>query len=239
MIPYSKKSLVKPGMKMSELVFDNPDLLLLMEHLRMDFLVHDYTVSQVCHTAGIREGLFIMLCNLYNGHFPAPPEVEAVDKEELLLMVELLKNAHRYYKEEQYPAIRQLIHSLQMLNARPEIGMVETFFTDYFDEVLEHVNYEDEIAFPYITGLIGKGENTGLFSVKEYLDHHSDIESKLSDLKALLLQHIEVEDDRKVRRNLLMALSGLEWDLMIHSMIEERILVPVVERIERSRQDGK
>ncbi|MFO7723179.1 MAG: hemerythrin domain-containing protein [Bacteroidales bacterium] len=230
----SKKTLVRPGLRMSDLVFENPALLRLMEHMQMDFLVHDHTVSQVCAAHGIREGLFIMLCNLYNGHHPATHEIDAVNAEELTSVVDLLKQAHRYYTEEQYPAITKLIKALQVLNSRPEIGLVETFFAEYFAEVLEHLNYEDEIAFPYIIGLTTHQAGDGLFSVKEYLDHHTDIESKLSDLKALLLQHIEVEEDRKVRRMLLIALTDLETDLEIHSLIEEQILIPVVERMERS-----
>jgi regulator of cell morphogenesis and NO signaling len=230
----SRKTIVRPVMKMSDLVFENPALLRLMEHMHMDFLVHDYTVAQVCTAHGIREGLFIMLSNLYNGHHPATHEIEEVTTDDLIRVVDLLKQAHIYYKEEQYPAIRVLIGEIQRLNSRPEIGLVETFFAGYFDEVLEHLNYEDEVAFPYITALGKQPETGGLFSVREYLDHHTDIESKLSDLKTLLLQHIEVENDRKVRRRLLIALTDLESDLEIHSEIEEQILIPVVARIERS-----
>jgi regulator of cell morphogenesis and NO signaling len=181
-----------------------------------------------------------MLGNIYNGHHPAEEERAAITGEDIPVVIEYLKRCHRYYKEEQYPAISSLIKELQNHNDAPEIRLVEEFFTGYFGEVLEHLDYEDEVAFPYICrllqGVAGKG-SAEKFCVQEYRDHHTDIESKLSDLKALLLQHIEVKGDRKARRRLLMALAELENDLVIHSLIEEQILIPVVESIERSRSD--
>lgn len=237
-----KKTLIKREMRMADLVFNNPALLLLMENLEMDFLLHDYSVATLCEQNEISEAIFIMLGNIYNGHYPAETDVQSISRKDLLLVIEFLKRCHRYYKEEQYPAISNLISELQMHNKRPEIRLAEKFFAGYFDEVLEHLDYEDEIAFPYICRLLddnSRNEVDEIFSVKDYREHHTDIESKLSDLKALLLQHIEVENDRKVRRRLLMALAELENDLVIHSLIEEQILIPVVESIERSRVNDR
>jgi regulator of cell morphogenesis and NO signaling len=231
-----KKSFIKPGLRMAELVYDNPALLLLMENLKMDFLLHDNTVSQMCRANGINEKLFIMLGNLYNGHLPTQREVLQTESSDLVLVIDYLKRCHDYYKEEQYPLISGLIRELNKYNSRPEIRLVEEFFNGYFEEVLEHLNYEDEVAFPYLQGLLERPQSDvseTRFSVQDYRDHHTDIESKLSDLKALLLQHIEVEEDRRVRRRLLMTLADLEQDLVIHSLIEEQILIPFVENIEK------
>jgi regulator of cell morphogenesis and NO signaling len=231
-----KRSIIKPGHRMAELIYANPSLLLLLENLEIDFLLHDYTVSQVCRTSGIDEKLFILLGNLYNGHLPSQEAVFSINPVSLLPVINFLKRCHDYYKEEQYPAIKELIEELNHHNQRPELRMVEQFFKGYFEEVLEHLDYEDEIAFPYLRSLLEGSSQSGQsnrFSVQEYRDHHSDIETKLSDLKALLLQHIEVENDRRIRRRLLMQLAELESDLVIHSLIEEQILIPFVEQIEK------
>jgi regulator of cell morphogenesis and NO signaling len=234
-----KKSMVKPVMRMAELVYDNPALLLLMENLEMDFLLHDYTVSETCRNNRLREPLFLLLANLYNGHKPTQAEVELLIPEDLPVVIRFLKKSHHCYKEEHYPYIRDLITEMNQLNHREEVRMVEAFFDTYFEEVLEHLNYEDEVAFPYICSLLKEeDQNDETFCVKEYQEHHSDIESKLSDLKSLLLKHITIDQDRQVRRRLLKALSELEADLVIHSLIEELILMPVVARIERSRNHG-
>jgi regulator of cell morphogenesis and NO signaling len=111
--------------------------------------------------------------------------------------------------------------------------MIEKFFADYFREVSEHLDYEEGIAFPYFRSLLQSKttspEPTGSkFSGTEYLEHHTDIESKLADLKNLLLRHISLKSDPVNRRKLLFSLIELEYVLNIHSLIEETILIPLV-----------
>ncbi|MDD2513485.1 MAG: hemerythrin domain-containing protein, partial [Proteiniphilum sp.] len=117
-----------------------------------------------------------------------------------------------------------------------EMKLLEKFFNEYFAEVLEHLDYEDSIAFPYFITLLnnGKAEEKGKrYSSKEYGRHHTDIELKLQDLKNLLLKHIDIEDRLDLRRKLLFALYELEFDLYIHSLIEENILIPSGALIEK------
>ena len=76
------------------------------------------------------------------------------------------------------------------------------------------------------------------FSVNEYREHHTDIETKLTDLKNLLLRHITIKDDLTIRRKFLYSLFELESDLQIHSQVEELILLPLVESIENGKHHG-
>jgi regulator of cell morphogenesis and NO signaling len=117
--------------------------------------------------------------------------------------------------------------------------MIGTFFDKYFREVTEHLDYENEVVFPYVLSLNEKlagkasGNETDSYSVTEYREHHDDIEEKLADLKSLLIKYMPQKDDQQIRRQLLLCLFELEYDLKIHSMIEESLLIPVVEEMER------
>jgi regulator of cell morphogenesis and NO signaling len=127
---------------------------------------------------------------------------------------------------------------MSLLNNLKEMSVVEKFFNDYFTEVTEHLNYENDIVFPYITGLYERTLNSKQpvvpfgYSVSEYRKHHNDIEEKLSDLKNLLVKYLPQENDQPLRRKLLLTLFELEFDLKIHSKIEDSILIPLVERME-------
>ena len=93
----------------------------------------------------------------------------------------------------------------------------------------EHLDYEDDIAFPYFIKLLKENSTNDareLYSSKEYSEHHTDIELKLHDLKNLLLKYVKVDNDLDLRRKLFFALYELEYDLYIHSLIEESILIP-------------
>lgn len=222
-------------MKMAELIESNPVLLLMMQHFGMDFKVSDFTVSQLCNQHGISENLFIRIANLYNGF--STKENNAFTKDDLLHVIDFLKNSHNYYRSDKYPQIRSYISQLQENHPEKEIKLLDLFFNEYFQEVLEHLDYEDNVAFPYFIELITT--NSGIapdrYSAKEYSEHHSDIELKLTDLKNLLLKHIHIQDDLGLRRKLLFALFELEFDLYIHSLIEDTILIPAGFAIEKKK----
>jgi regulator of cell morphogenesis and NO signaling len=238
----TKKTFVKPDMKMAELIFENPSLLMLIEHFGIDLVVHDYTVDQFSRQHNINPELFIFFCNLYNGFSPAG--TGNFKKEDITSIIYFLRNSHNYYKNDKYPEIREYIKLLFQKNNMAEIKMVEIFFNDYFNEVTEHLNYEDQVAFPEICANLGleRRDNVndhGMFSVTTYRDHHTDIESKLSELKNLLLKYIPLNDDRIIRRKLLISLFELEFDLSLHSLIEETILIPLVKKFEIEKENGR
>jgi len=118
-----------------------------------------------------------------------------------------------------------------------EVKLIDRFFNEYTNEVKEHLDYEDDIAFPYFYVLLERQipskPDKERFSVSEYREHHTDIESKLSDLKMLLLKHINITDELHIRRKILFSLFELEHDLNIHSVLEEMVLIPLINKIEK------
>ena len=231
----TKRDYILPGMKVSELILENPSLLLLLEHFELNFLVHDKSILELCNENKISTEVFISFANLYNG-FP-PAGISAFSKNDLPSIILFLKNSHNYYENEKYPEIRNYIEQLYHVNSVPEIKLIGKFFDEYFEEVKEHLAYENKVAFPYFYRLLGikqTGEEETTFSVREYRDHHSDIESKLNDLRELLLKHIPVNNDRVLRRKIITSLFEVEYDLNIHSTIEETILMPLITKLEKS-----
>jgi regulator of cell morphogenesis and NO signaling len=230
----TEKYYIKAEMKISDLIFDNPSLLLLLENLELDFITGERTIEQVCHENKISTAVFISIANLFNGFYPTGEE--QFSSADIPTIIKYLKNAHNYYENEKYPEIRNCIEELYKKNSSPEIQLVGKFFDEYFKEVKEHLAYEDKVAFPYFYKLYNAAstpQENEKYSSNEYHDHHSDIESKLTDLKELLLKHIPVKDDRIIRRKIIISLSDLEHDLNIHSTIEETILIPIVSQLEK------
>jgi regulator of cell morphogenesis and NO signaling len=232
------KTYIKPDIKMAGLIFENPYLILLLEHFELDLVMHERTVSQLCIENGINEKIFISFANLYNGF--APTGNDDFDFKDIGTMIRFLQNSHYYFQHDKYPEIQDYIKKLFEKNPKPEIKMIEKFFDDYFLEVTEHFDYEEEIAFPYFYNLLMSKESGSKrlktkFTAKEYLEHHTDIESKLTDLKNLLLRHISLKNDPVNRRKLLFSLIELEYILNIHSIIEETILIPLVINLENKQ----
>lgn len=232
------RTYIKADMKMSGLIKENPGLLFLLEHLEIDFAVEDKTVLQICTDNSIPLPIFLLFGNLYNGFNPDSNEINSFS--DILCIISFLKNSHNYYKTDKYPEIIGYIKELQNKTGNEEVKLIEIFFEEYFHEVLEHLDYEEKVAFPFFVSLIENNKNHSKtkFSVNEYREHHTDIETKLGDLKNLLLKHIHISNQLSLRRKLFFSLLELEFDLQIHALIEEKILLPLIAEVEKNRING-
>ena len=233
----TKKTYVHAELRMSELIFENPSFLVMMEHFGLDVATKDKTVEQVCRENLLNKEVFVAIANLYNGF--NPEGVAHFQRTDVRAMIAFLESSHQFYLNEKIPEIQKIIDQLLLhkQSSLPEIKLIDVFFKEYSREVEEHLNYEDEIAFPYFLELlspspvIGKIKNR--FSAEEYQDHHTDIETKLNELKKLLVRHVSLKDNLPLKRKLLINLFELEYDLNIHSLIEEFMLIPLVKKIEK------
>ena len=233
----TEKKYFTPEMKMSDLICENPKILLLNELFGIDFIVNEKNISQLCEDSKVSLNVFIAFTNLYNG-FSIPADKEFTI-EDIPDIIKFLRNSHEYYENEKYPEIKSYVKELYSKNNLPEIELIDKFFDDYFEEVKEHLSYEDKTVFPYFNELVQNQNETELdlkrngYSVKDYREHHTDIESKLNDLKKLLLKHVPVQMDRALRRKIVLGLSELENDLNLHSIIEETVLTPLIDKLEK------
>ena len=238
---------ITADLKMSDIIFNNPYLLHLAEHFGLNVPVMDKSVKKLCEENDLNPELFLTFANLYNGvkYIPKRP----LTFRDILNIIKYLKNNHKFYTEEIYPNILHTIHQMTEINDHKEMALVPRFFLDYFNEVAEHLNYENDVVHPYVLSLYEQhnhplpNHTQGNYSAKEYKEHHNDIEDKLNDLKNLLIKYLPYKNDQILRRKLILNLFELENDLNIHSQIEEMILIPLVSEMEsqlknRNEQDN-
>ena len=230
-------------MKTSDIIISNPYLMLMLEHLGINIEVHEKTVKQICNENNIGTELFLTIANLFNGIKPSPKT--EYSSNDVQTIINYLENSHQYYLKEKYPQIQDYIKQIYQINNHPEILMIEDFFDKYFIEVTEHLDYENQVVFPYVLNLNNRltqndyDDTVSNYSVTEYRVHHNDIEEKLTDLKNLLIKYLPQKGDQQLRRKLLFCLFELEYDLNIHSQIENSIVMPLVEKMEQLAKQSK
>ena len=225
-------------MKMSDIIFGNPYFILMLEHFEIELAVQEKTIMQVCNEKNIDTELFLTIANLYNGvHF----KNVFFASENVQTIVNYLQKGHDYYLKEKLPKIHFYIQELYKINDKSEIYLLEKFFSEYLKEITEHLNYESNVVFPYVINLFNiinnKNDNNiqDNYSMVNYKEHHNDIEEKLADFKNLFIKYLSLNDEQNIRRKLLFNLFELEFDLNIHTIIEDTILIPIVERMEKSK----
>ena len=233
----SRNPIISADTELAEIILRDPGTILFMEHFGITPPLKNTTIDEYCKGAGIRPGLFISFYSLYMeiGNSVA----DDIRQEDMPVIMKFLENSHNYFISEIYPEIRKLIKALREVNNSYEIGLVDKFFNEYFKEVKEHLSYEEKIVFPYIRELYKtidkkkKNSSKPEYSVSDYKKHHNDIEEKLDDLMNLLIRYLPGNNDRAERRKLLKSIHELNDDLRVHQKIEDRVLIPLVEKAEK------
>ena len=207
--------IVTEKMELHDLIEQNVRILLLMEHFGTGFTVADLTIEELCRLKDINPKIFTYFCNLYNGNYDVAYKPE--NREDIIQIISFLENTHCYYLSEMYPEIKYYIKELAKINQTDDIKLVEKFFESYFQEVKKHLEYEQKKLFPALRdGVLPQNKHVKI--------NHGDIETKIADLKNLLLKHIRLNDNNGMKRKLLTAILEFQFDLNIHSIIEEKLL---------------
>ena len=216
--------------KMADLILENHFLILVLERFGVSFGLQDMTIEEVCDNNNINISIFFTIVNLHL-NLKAPPGL-IVNDNDIGTIVKYLERSHQYYSSEVIPHISQQIRSLCSTNKDLSFKLIERFFDEYKDEVSKHLRYEESVVYPYALSLLEiKNQRQG-FAISDYKNNHEDIETKLDDLKNLLIKYLPEKGDQKYRRNLLFQLFRFEKDLRIHTIIEENILIPQIEKAE-------
>ncbi len=223
---------INKNTKLADAVLNHPFLINIIERFDIKLGFGEKTISEVCAEYKINEDLFLRIIEL---HFDdLYYENIMLQKSDIAFVVKYLLNSHRYYVNEVLPYISGLIKELLEKNNDMSLLLVEKFFNQYIREVEKHLEYEEKKVYPYILSIVNNNASD-LYSISEYKNNHDDIETKLFDLKNLLIRHLPQKHDQKYRRNILLSLFRFEKDLKIHTVIEEQILVPYIDKIENKQ----
>lgn len=218
-------------MKMSELVIANPKLMLMLPRLGMELGFGDHSVKEVCEKAGVFPSFFLLICNVYSHEDfkPCSNDLKFVNTNILILY---LLASHKYYLEERLPHIE--FHLNKIIEACiPKFGKtLKRFFEEYKNEVIKHFDYEEKTVFPYMKSL---NENSPYsdYKISQFKLNHSNIEDKLNDLMNILIKYLPPNVFTKERIEISLDIKELSSDLNNHTLIEERILIPYVESLEK------
>lgn len=223
--------------KMAELVISNPKLMLTLSRFGIELGFGDHSVKEVCEKANVSSSFFLLICNIYANpdYMPTYEELDSVDVNSI---ISYLSVSHKYYVEERIPHIEH--HLNRIIEACPERfgNTLQRFFKEYKKEVANHFKYEEDTVFPYIN-LLCDNSVEKQFSIREFESNHSNIEDKLGDLMNILIKYLPADIFPKERIEISLDIMDLSSDLNCHTLVEERVLVPFVELLERKNYENK
>lgn len=218
--------------KMSDLIKEDHSLLLVISRFGLSLGFGDKKVKEVCDMNGIDCNTFLAVVNfLSEENF----EIENVDENiSIVSVVDYLKNAHSYFLDFKLPAIRnKLLQAVDVADKDIPYSLIFVkFYDEYFSEVRNHMEYEDKVVFPYVLQLL-KGHKNGKYNISVFQERHNEIDSKLEELKNILIKYYPAKGDNHLLTEVLFDILSCEIDIASHNRVEDYLFVPAVETIER------
>lgn len=231
------------SLPMADLVHENYLLLPVINRFGISLGFGSKTVDEVCTANGINTAFFLEMINAYhNKDFFPEVNLQAFS---LSLIVDYLKKTHGYFAQIKIPQIGDAINTLldtACADNKDKILLVKALFDEYRTELLIHTGQEDREIYPYTLRVeleyqseipdAAFIESIRANSIRNYAEHHSNIDEKLLDIKNIIIKYLPPLTNSNLQNTILFDLFNLERELGAHTMLEEKVLVPKVLRME-------
>ncbi len=229
-----KNYLFDENMKMADLILIKPSLILLLPRFNIPMGFGDKSVKELCQNHGIAVDFFLLICNIYShdNYVPSLDKVLAIDMSMLNCYLEA---SHRYYLDRRLPHISRHISRMTAEMKDRAGDILRKFFEEYNNEVVAHFKYEEQNVFPHLKRLLA-GESSEGYSISQYSPSHTNIEDKLDDLTQIMFKYLPEEVKAYETIGAVFDILQLSEDLKKHSFIEEKVLIPYVEHLERKEK---
>ncbi|MCC6684565.1 MAG: hemerythrin domain-containing protein [Bacteroidia bacterium] len=226
----------------SELLMENHRYAAVMFQHGIDFFDHlDQTLDEVCRTKQVSvdkiydqlartEVLFRHMEEDFRHHSPRR-------------LCSYLQRSHHNYSQVMLPIIQHHIERTARHYGKeyPHLHLLSNIFDTFRRDFLVHIGYENKVVFPYIKKLehhTMQFAHNFLLQVKEFtLDtfilRHAHDDDDMLLIRSLTNQFKTDSNDHIAYRILIKELEDFEQDLKLHSLIEEKILIPKAQKLEQ------
>lgn len=217
--------------KMADLLLDDSRLLTLFERMGIRLGFGKRSVEEVCAESGVSPHLLVAMCNII-AERNTTPDVHSLSKEDLRAIVEYLRLSHTNYTDHYFPTLHNHIHTMAAGLSTKQQQTINSFYDVYEASVMNHFHHEEQVVFPYINSLV-EGERVENYSISEFAKTHSDIDENLADLLNIIVKYLPDGDEDMASHTVLRDIFHIEEELDKHTLIENCLLVPLAEHIER------
>lgn len=222
----------KPTDKMSDLICDNYTLLQVLSRFGLSLGFGDQTVKEVCDSHQVDDATFLAVVN-FVAEDSDRMATEEVKELSIPALMSYLHQAHHYFLDFQFPTIRRkLIEAIDCSSQNEVAFLIIQFFDAYVAEVRKHMAFEDQNVFSYVQKLLA-GQTTGGYRISNFARNHDQIDSKLTDLKNILIKYYPAKENNHLLNATLFDIFSCEQDLISHNRVEDFLFVPAVLCLEK------
>lgn len=222
--------MITKNLSIDDIISLNKDVSELIQKYSLDKSDENLSVSQFSESIGIDTSFFTEVLNIFasSDYFP----IEQLKQFPVSVILDYLKKTHAHYLTKRLPEIELTIKQLENEIDDVQYNLLSSFFTKFKNHLIEHIQYEEYMLFPYIECVVsGKELPARLqnFTLDDFVDLHNDeVEDSLLEACQNLIKKNQESDDLLRLKVLIHYMDIFEKDLRIHGRIEDEVLIPII-----------
>lgn len=230
------KTTINAQRQLGVLVAENPRYASVFESFDIDYCCGgDVTLERAC----LERDLDVETVREQLDSVERPSDDKQIGRDSPSILIDHIIETHHDYLREELPELRSLIGTVTRAHGEnhPELRDVEAVFEELSEEMLRHIEEEEEDGFPIIEKLAAgeplsdDAEATIRSEIEHFEEDHSAT-AELLDRIAELTDDYDLPDDAcSAYRAMLDRLKTLEEDTHMHVHRENNILFPAAEEL--------
>jgi len=192
-----------------------------------------------------------LILDLYDADSESDFFQEKLRKFSLEEIVAYIHASHRYYLTKKIPELEQsLLHIFSKYGQTHQLlASLAMFFNQYKNKLVHHFKLEEKLVLPYIKQLIDAKngnlrpeEQKALLeksSIQAFRDGHDEVEEELKEVSVIIHNYVDKDHQLPLPyRIFLNQVELFEMELRKHQIIEDHVLVPLAEELEKKLREG-
>ncbi|MDR2361213.1 MAG: hemerythrin domain-containing protein [Prevotellaceae bacterium] len=215
--------------RMCDLITERYKMLLVLSRFGIALGFGDKQIKEVCADNDVDVDTFLTVVDLL------------LDRDEMLdfmhrrvsldALVTYLQRSHDYFLTFRLPSIRQKLAEALPAGNHDLTKAILHYFDEYVAEVHKHMAHEEKVLFPYIRE-VRCGKPRPKYNSAVFSKQHDQVEARLTELKNIIIKYYPVKSTNEIS-HVLFDIFSCEQDLASHNAIENRLLVPAVQKLEQ------
>ncbi len=222
---------MKPTDKMSLLIASQYKMLLVMSRFGIPLGFGDKTIDEVCKENNIDVDTFLVVVDLLLDNI----DYKKLNQRNISpnAIVNYLEKSHAYFLEFRLPRIREKLSDILDKDKNELSKAIMYYFDEYVSEVDKHMSYENKVVFPYIKSLIDNDIKDN-YNIEVFVNQHNHVESRMTEFKSIIIKYYPSKSSNEMN-SVLLDIFACEEDLAAHIDIEDKLLVPIIKKLEQTK----